>query len=292
MPSGPISPDSRGAATGTARRAPAPAVRGELDRRGDQNRGHGRADVHVLQHRAGMSKWCRSSAVPGFEADVVRRVLTDHVDGLRSRPRLGDVRTPTPSASKPGTCAGTATTSTWPAGAAERARPRVRAPVSGRAPVELTLELPAPVLDELSGGPRRGYRRDRTRRHRPDQPGPSQGQRHVEVETHIDGSTLWITPRANRAAPQVALPPNTPAYRVQLPELPRGLRSPTSIWPPGVVKLTGRCRQWHMTCPRPVGDLIGHSAFGRAPAQPDLANTRVTSGAARRHPASIPTRRD
>jgi len=139
-------------------------------------------------------------------------------------------------------------------------------PVLVAAPVELTLELPAPVLDELFrwAAPRLsgeigddGVARISLARRK--------GSGHVEVDTHIDGSTLWITPRAIVRRRRWALPQNTPAYRVRLPELPRGLQLTDVDLAPGVVKLTGTLPQWHMDVPRArLEDVINQlSAVGR-----------------------------
>jgi hypothetical protein len=134
------------------------------------------------------------------------------------------------------------------------------------APVELTLELPAPVLDELfrwaaprlSGevGPDGIARLSLARR---------QGSGHVEVETRIDGSTLWITPRAIVWRRRWALPRHTPGYPVRLPDLPRGLQLTAVDLAAGVVRLTGTLPQWHMELPPArLEDVISQlSAVGR-----------------------------
>ncbi|WP_029114093.1 DUF2993 domain-containing protein [Mycobacterium sp. URHB0044] len=139
-------------------------------------------------------------------------------------------------------------------------------PVLVAAPVELTLELPAPVLDELfrwaaprlSGevGPDGVARLSLARR---------QGSGHVEVETRIEGSTLWITPRAIVRRRRWPLPQRTPGYPVRLPELPRGLRLTDVELAPGVVRLTGTLPQWRMEMPRArLEDVIGQlSTVGR-----------------------------
>lgn len=139
-------------------------------------------------------------------------------------------------------------------------------PVLVAAPVELTLELPAPILDELlrwaaprlSGevGPDGVARLSLARR---------QGTGHVEVETRIDGSTLWITPRAIVRRRRWTLPRRTPGYPVRLPELPRGLQLNAVDLAPGVVRLTGTLPEWRMEVPRArLEDVISQlSVVGR-----------------------------
>jgi hypothetical protein len=139
-------------------------------------------------------------------------------------------------------------------------------PVLVAAPVEVTLELPAPVLDELfrRAAPRLcgevgpdGIARLSLARHR--------GRGHVEVETRIDGSTLWVRPRAIVRRRRWTLPKRTPGYPVRLPELPRGLQLTTVDVAPGVVRLTGTLPQWRMELPRArLEDVINQlSAVGR-----------------------------
>jgi hypothetical protein len=106
-------------------------------------------------------------------------------------------------------------------------------PVLVAAPVELTLEIPAPVLDDLFrwAVPRLSG--------------------HVEVDAHLDGSTLWLKPRglAVRQS-QWRLPGRTPAYPVRLPELPQGLTLTGISFAPGVVCLSGTVPEWRMDVPR------------------------------------------
>ena len=102
-------------------------------------------------------------------------------------------------------------------------------PVLVAAPVELTFELPAAVLDELFrwAAPRLagevgpdGVARLRLARR------PALG--HVEVDARLDGSTLWLKPRdAVARRTRWTLPQRTPAYPVHLPELPHGLQLTT-----------------------------------------------------------------
>ena len=74
---------------------------------------------------------------------------------------------------------------------------------------------------------------------------------HVEVDASIDGSTLLVKPRlvALRKA-RWHLPNRLPAYRIQLPKLPREL-APTSVnFSPDTLQLTGRMPQWRVEVPR------------------------------------------
>lgn len=125
-------------------------------------------------------------------------------------------------------------------------------PVLVAAPVELTLEVPAAVLDDLfrwaaprlSGevGPD-GIARLRLARR------PLLG--HLEVDARLDGSTLWLKPRGlviRRS--RWTLPGRTPAYPVRLPELPHGLALTGITFAPDLVCLSGILSEWHMDVPR------------------------------------------
>ncbi|BCI78915.1 hypothetical protein MTY66_05400 [Mycolicibacterium sp. TY66] len=73
---------------------------------------------------------------------------------------------------------------------------------------------------------------------------------HLEVDATIDGSTLLVKPRmvALRRA-RWHLPNRLPAYRIQLPKLPREL-TPTSVdFSPETLRLTGRMPQWRVEVP-------------------------------------------
>ena len=135
------------------------------------------------------------------------------------------------------------------------------------APVDLTLEVPAPVLDDvfrwaapgLSGvvGPD-GVARLRLAR-RP-------GAGHVEIDARLDGSTLWLKPRCltfGRA--RCPLPARTPAYPIRLPELPHGVRLTEISFAPGVVMLSAAVAEWRMDLPLTrLEDILGQlSAVGR-----------------------------
>ena len=74
---------------------------------------------------------------------------------------------------------------------------------------------------------------------------------HLEVDATIDGSTLLVKPRmvALRRA-RWHLPNRLPAYRIQLPKLPREL-APTSVsFSPQTLQLTGRMPEWRVAVPR------------------------------------------
>ncbi|ULE32479.1 hypothetical protein [Mycobacterium sp. IDR2000157661] len=125
-------------------------------------------------------------------------------------------------------------------------------PVLVAAPVELTLEVPAPVLADLFrwAAPRLigevgtdGVARLRLARR------PSAG--HLEVDARLDGSTLWLDPRElvlRRS--RWRLPRRTPAYPVHLPELPHGVLLTGVSFAPGVVRLSAVVPEWRIDVPR------------------------------------------
>jgi hypothetical protein len=125
-------------------------------------------------------------------------------------------------------------------------------PVLVAAPVELTLEIPAPVLDELFrwAAPRLagevgedGVARLRLANR------PLLGN--VEVEANLDGSTLWLKPRGLvLRQSRWRLPERTPAFPVRLPELPHGLTLTGISFAPGLVRLSGTLPEWRMDVPR------------------------------------------
>ncbi|HEX3547720.1 MAG TPA: hypothetical protein VHU62_14250 [Mycobacterium sp.] len=140
-------------------------------------------------------------------------------------------------------------------------------PVLVAAPVELTLEVPAVLLDDLfrwaaprlSGevGPD-GIARLRLSRR------PLLG--HLEVDARLEGSTLWLKPRVlviRRS--RWRLPARTPAYPVHLPELPHGLVLTAITFAPDVVCVSGTLPEWRMDMPRKrLEDIIGQlSVVGR-----------------------------
>jgi hypothetical protein len=139
------------------------------------------------------------------------------------------------------------------------------------APVEMTIELPAPALDEmfkwaaprLAGevGPDGVARLHFAKR---------RGSGHVEVDAWLDdstpgGPTLRVTPLAVVRRKRWSLPARTPSYRVRVPDLPHGLRLTAIDFAPGVVRLTGTLPEWRADMPRArVEDVIGQlSAVGR-----------------------------
>ena len=141
-------------------------------------------------------------------------------------------------------------------------------PVLVAAPVELTLEIPAPVLDDLFrwAAPRLsgkvagdGIARLHLARR------PLLG--HVEVDVHVDGSTLWLKPRglAVRQS-QWRLPARTPAYPVRLPELPHGLTLTAISFAPGVVRLSGTLPEWRIDIPRKrLEDILNQLSVAGVP---------------------------
>jgi hypothetical protein len=133
-------------------------------------------------------------------------------------------------------------------------------------PVELTVDLPAPALDDMFrwAAPRLagavgsdGIARLHFAKRR--------GSGHVEVDVRLDGSTLWVTPRAVVRRRRWNLPARTPSYRVQVPELPNGLQLTSIELAPGIVRLTGTLPEWRADMPRArLEDIIGQlSAVGR-----------------------------
>jgi hypothetical protein len=134
------------------------------------------------------------------------------------------------------------------------------------APVDLTVELPAPALDDmfrwaaprLTGtvGPDGIARLHFAKR---------RGSGHVEVDARLDGSTLWVTPRAVVRRRRWNLPARTPSYRVRVPELPHGLQLTSIDFAPGIVRLTGTLPEWRVDMPRTrLEDIVGQlSAVGR-----------------------------
>lgn len=124
-------------------------------------------------------------------------------------------------------------------------------PVLVAAPVELTVEVDAPALDDLfrwaaprlSGdvGPDGVARLHLAKR---------RGSGHVEVDASVDGTTLWVTPRAVVRRRRWALPARTPSYPVRLPALPHGLELTSVEFAPGLVRLTGTLSEWRVDVPR------------------------------------------
>jgi hypothetical protein len=141
-------------------------------------------------------------------------------------------------------------------------------PVLVAAPVELTLEVPAPVLDDLFlwAAPRLsgevgadGVARLRLARR------PLLG--HVEVDARLDGSTLWLRPRGLVIRQsRWRLPARTPAYPVHLPELPHGLMLTGIGFAPDVVCLSGTLPEWRLDVPRKrLEDILNQLSVAGVP---------------------------
>jgi hypothetical protein len=148
-------------------------------------------------------------------------------------------------------------------------------PMLVAAPVELTVEVPAAALDDLFrwAAPRLsgqvggdGVARLRLARR------PKLG--HIEIDAHLDGSTLWLRPRGlvvRRS--RWTLPARTPAYPVRLPELPHGLRLTGVSFAPVVVCLSAAVSEWQMDMPRKrLEDILGQLSVAGVP----LNLTRLT----------------
>jgi hypothetical protein len=121
-------------------------------------------------------------------------------------------------------------------------------PVLVAAPVEVTLEVPAAVLDDLFrwAAPRLagevgpdGIARLRLARRRM--------LGHLEVDARLDGSTLWLKPRALVIRQSRW---TLPAYPVHLSELPHGLALTGISFAPDLVCLAGTLPEWRMDVPR------------------------------------------
>lgn len=124
-------------------------------------------------------------------------------------------------------------------------------PVLVAAPVDISVELPTSILDDLFGWvmPRLSgevgadaIARLRWARR------PMLGS--LEVGARLDGSTLWLKPRGlalgRRRWP---VPARLPAYPVRLPELPHGLRLTEVSFGPGWLQVSGTLPEWRMDMP-------------------------------------------
>jgi hypothetical protein len=119
------------------------------------------------------------------------------------------------------------------------------------APVELTLKLPAEILEDLvhQATPRLavevgedGTARLRWGRH------PALG--HVEVDVRVVGTALWLTPRALVVrGRRWALPGKTPIYPIDLPEIPHGLLITRVKLQSRSVLVHGLLPEWHTDMP-------------------------------------------
>lgn len=139
-------------------------------------------------------------------------------------------------------------------------------PLLVASPVELTLDVPAGPLDELFrwAAPRLagdvgpdGVARLRLANRR--------GAGHVEIETRLEESTLWLKPRAITRRRRWTLPAGTPSYPVRLPPLPHGLELTGVEFDAHVVRLTGVVPEWRTEVPGSrLEDLISQlSVVGR-----------------------------
>ena len=119
------------------------------------------------------------------------------------------------------------------------------------APVELTLRLPADILEELvNSAPSRltvevgddGTARLRSARH--------QGWGHVEVDMRVVGTALWLTPRAVVVGgKRWALPGKMPIYPIELPDIPHGLVITKVRLQSRSVLVHGLLPEWHTDMP-------------------------------------------
>jgi hypothetical protein len=119
------------------------------------------------------------------------------------------------------------------------------------APVELSLKLPADVLEELvaQATPQftaeigdDGVVRLRWAR-RP-------GWGHLEVDIRIVGTALWLQPQALVVGGRrVGLPARLPIYPVELPDLPKGMLITKVHVRPGAVLIYGLLPKWRIDLP-------------------------------------------
>jgi hypothetical protein len=124
-------------------------------------------------------------------------------------------------------------------------------PVLAAAPVEATLHVHADALHEMLRMPAPRFAgevgADAVARlrwaRRP-------GLGHLEIDARLDGSILCLHPRAlTMRRTRWVLPARTPAYRVRLPELPRGLQLTGIAFAPDVVTLTATLPEWQYALP-------------------------------------------
>lgn len=139
-------------------------------------------------------------------------------------------------------------------------------PVLVAEPVEVTVDVPAPALTGLFrwAAPRWSGRVDDdgiatvgfAR-------GATAGR--VEVETMLEGTTLWLLPRAVVRRRRWSLPARTPGYPIQLPELPGGTTISAVEVLPGTVRISGVLPRWQADVPRTrLDDLVAQlSVVGR-----------------------------
>lgn len=132
-------------------------------------------------------------------------------------------------------------------------------PILVAAPVDVTIEVPTRALNEFIGDalPHISVHVDDEGIARLRWAGrPGVGS--VEVDTVLDGTTLWLTPRVLHVGRRrFGLPNRTPSYPVQLPELASGLTLTDVTLGSNVVHLTGTLPQWQADVPRArVEDLL------------------------------------
>lgn len=140
-------------------------------------------------------------------------------------------------------------------------------PVMVAAPVHMSLDVPAAVLDELLRWvtPKVAGEVDadavaRLRWARR----PMLGG--VEVDARLDGAALRLKPRGLALRRRRwSLPAWLPEYRIALPELPHGLRLTGVSLGPGSVRLTGTLPEWRMDMPwASVEDVLSQlNSMGR-----------------------------
>jgi hypothetical protein len=134
------------------------------------------------------------------------------------------------------------------------------------APVDITLEVRTTSLNEFIGAalPRLAAHVDDEGVARLRWAGrPWVGS--VEVDTVLDGRTLWLTPRVlHLGRRRFGLPNRTPSYPIQLPALASGLILTDVKLGPNAVHLSGQLPQWQADLPRArIEDLLNQlSAVG------------------------------
>jgi hypothetical protein len=120
------------------------------------------------------------------------------------------------------------------------------------APVDVTLEVPTRSLNEFLGTtlPHLSAHIDDDGIARLRWAGrPGVGS--VEVDTVLDGRTLWLTPRVLHVGRRrFGLPNRTPSYPVHLPLLASGLTLTDVTLGPNAVHLSGQLPQWRADVPR------------------------------------------
>lgn len=124
-------------------------------------------------------------------------------------------------------------------------------PVLVAAQVEMTVDVPAPALDEWFSWAAPRFRG----RVGPDGTGrlhlarrPRLG--HLEIDCRLDGTTVALTPRRLALGRRrLRLPARIPSYRVRLAELPHGVQLTGIAFAPHLLRLEGILPHWRMTVP-------------------------------------------